>query len=326
MTATAHEEPLFQEAAPGVLLVDTRYVRPRLAASWIVEGARSAAVVETGASSSVPRILAALDARGIARDAVSHVIVTHVHLDHAGGAGALIQALPHAKLVVHPRGARHLVDPAKLVAGSIAVYGEARFRALYGDIVPVPAERVIEAGEGFALDLGGRPLRVLDAPGHARHHFVLLDEVSRGFFTGDTFGLSYRECDAGGRPFLFPTTTPVQLDPPALHASIDRMMAERPARMYLTHFGVLDGDLGAAAAALHAGIDEHVRRVRALPARLAGEARHAALRDALAEQLLAALGAHGAPLAREQALSIFATDLDLNAQGLLVWADAAPQA
>jgi len=322
----------FREVAPGVLLVDTLYVRPHLAAAWIVQGARSAAVVETGAASSVPRILAALEARGIPREDVSHVVVTHVHLDHAGGAGTLVRALPRAELVVHPRGARHLVDPAKLVAGSIAVYGEARFRELYGEIVPVPAERVIEAGDGFALDLGERPLRILDAPGHARHHFVVLDEASRGFFTGDTFGLAYPECYVGGRPFMFPTTTPVQLDPPALHASIDRMIAERPRRMYLTHYGLLDGDVGAAAEALHRAIDEHVRRARALPAG-AGAARHAALRDALAEQLLAGLAAHGAlrgapgggHLPRERALELFATDLDLNAQGLLVWLEAAQQ-
>lgn len=320
MTLTVPEAAA-TEVAPGVLLVDTHYVRPRLAAAWIVRGEQSAAVVETGAASSVPRILAALDAAGIGREEVSHVVVTHVHLDHAGGAGTLLQALPRARLVVHPRGARHLVDPAKLVAGSVAVYGEARFRALYGELVPVPVERVIEAGDGFELDLGARPLRFFDAPGHARHHFVVLDEATRGFFTGDTFGLSYRECDAGGRPFLFPTTTPVQLDPPALHATIDRMMAEQPERMYLTHFGVLEGDLGRAAELLHRGLDEHVRRARALPP---GGDRHAALRGALAEQLLEALSVHGAPLSRADALELFATDLDLNAQGLLVWLEAPP--
>jgi glyoxylase-like metal-dependent hydrolase (beta-lactamase superfamily II) len=305
--------------APGVVLVDTGYVRPRLAASWIVRGRRSAAVIETGASSSVPRILAALEAEGIARDAVTEVVVTHVHLDHAGGAGALLAALPRARLVVHPRGARHLVDPSKLVQGSIAVYGEARFRALYGEIVPVPAARVVEAPDGFSVDLGERPLRFLDAPGHARHHLVVLDEASRGFFTGDSFGISYRETDVGGRPFLFPTTTPVQLDPPALHATIDRMLAARPARLYLTHFGVLGGDLAAHARALHAALDEHVRLARAAPP---GPGRHAALVAALEGQLLAGLAAHGAKLRPDEARALFGVDLDLNAQGLLVWLDA----
>ena len=312
-------EPASWKVAPGVVLVDTGYVRPRLAAAYLVRGSSSAAVVETGARSAVPRILAALEADGIGRDEVSHVVVTHVHLDHAGGAGALLRELPRARLVVHPRGARHLVDPSRLVQGSVAVYGEERFRALYGEIVPAPAERVVEAGEGFALDLGGRPLRFLDAPGHAKHHFVVLDEASRGFFTGDCFGVSYRETDLSGRPFLFPTTTPVQFDPPALHATIDRMMAERPERMYLTHFGMVDGDVAGHAQALHRAIDEHVRIARAAPA---GPGRREALRAGLERQLLSGLEAHGARMARDEALAVFGGDLDLNAQGLEVWLDA----
>ena len=313
-------EPAFETVGPGVFLVDTGYVRPRLAAAYLVRGTRSAAVVETGVRSAVPRILAALDAEGIEREAVSHVVVTHVHLDHAGGAGALLAVLPRARLVVHPRGARHLVDPAKLVQGSVAVYGEARFRELYGEIVPVPADRVVEAGEGFSLDLGERPLRFLDAPGHAKHHFVVLDEASRGFFTGDAFGVSYRETDLAGRPFLFPTTTPVQFDPPALHATIDRMMSERPERMYLTHFGMVGGDVGAHAQALHRAIDEHVRIARGVAA---VPGRHAALVAGLEGQLLVGLAAHGARMPREEAIAIFGGDLELNAQGLEVWLDAA---
>jgi glyoxylase-like metal-dependent hydrolase (beta-lactamase superfamily II) len=309
-----------REVAPGVILVDTGYVRPRLAAAYLVRGKDSAAVVETGAASAAPRILAALRAQGLSPGDVSHVIVTHVHLDHAGGAGALIAALPRAALVVHPRGARHLVDPSKLVAGTIEVYGEARFRALYGELVPVPAERVVEAPDGFSLDLGARRLRFLDAPGHARHHFVVLDEASRGFFTGDSFGLSYRETDGPAGPFLFPTTTPVQLDPPALHATIDRMLAERPLRMYLTHYGAIEGDVASFGARLHRGLDEHVRRARAAPA---GPGRDAAIRVALEVQLLQDLARHGVPIGRDEAIRVFAGDLALNAQGLGVWLDAA---
>lgn len=312
-----------REIGPGITLVDTGYVRPRVAASYLVRGDRSAAIVETATTPCAPRILAALGSAGLSPDDVSHVIVTHVHLDHAGGAGALMRALPRAKLVVHPRGARHLVDPAKLVAGTIEVYGEAAFRKLYGEIVPVPAERVVEAPDGFELDLGHRPLRALDAPGHARHHFVLHDPASRGFFTGDTFGLSYRETDSANGPFLFPTTTPVQFDPPAFHATIDRMLAEKPGRMYLTHFGMVEGDVGSFAAALHRGIDGHVRRARAVAP---GPGRHEALRAGLEAELREEVRRQRAVLPADEVVRLFQEDLDLNAQGLGVWLDAEARA
>ncbi len=307
-----------REIAPGVVLVDTGYIRPGLAASYVVRGRRGAAVIETGSVRSVPRILSALAGLGIDRREVDHVVITHVHLDHAGGAGALLRELPRASLVVHPRGARHMADPSKLFAGAARVYGAERVRELYDEVVPVPAERMVEAPDGFSLDLGERPLRFLDAPGHARHHFVVHDEATRGFFTGDSFGLSYPEMDGPGGAFIFPTITPVQFDPPALHATIDRMLAARPERMYLTHFGMLEGGIGRHAEALHRAIDGHVRTARAAPS---GPGRYAALVEALAVLLLDALAAHGYRGSREEAFRIWERDLDLNAQGLAVWLD-----
>ncbi len=310
------EEPP-REIAPGVILVDTGYFHAGVAAAYLVRGRDSSAVVETGTALSVPRILAAMAAHDVRRDEVSHVIVTHVHLDHAGGAGALLRELPRATLVAHPRGARHMVDPSGLVAGAAAVYGgEEALRKLYGDVVPAPPDRVVEAPDGFALDLGDRPLRFLDAPGHARHHFVVHDEATRGFFTGDTFGISYREFDGPAGPLLFPTTTPIQFDPPALHASIDRMLACRPARMYLTHFGMLEGPLEKWADELHRAIDEHARVARSAPG---GPGRERAIRDGLAAQLLRALVAKGWRGSPAEALDAFRADLDLNAQGLQFW-------
>jgi glyoxylase-like metal-dependent hydrolase (beta-lactamase superfamily II) len=277
-------------------------------------------VIETGHAAAVPRILATLERAGIGREDVSHVVVTHVHLDHAGGAGALMRELPRATLVAHPRGARHMIDPAKLWAGTVDVYGAEATRRLYGEPIAVPAARVVEAPDGFRLDLGGRPLRCLDAPGHARHHLVVLDEATRGFFTGDAFGLSYRETDTARGPFFWPTTTPIQLDPPVLHATIDRMVAERPERMYLVHFGVVEGRIADHAGALHRRLDGFVRTARAAPA---GPGRDAAIRAGLEEQLLADLAGHGCPLRRDEALQLFDNDLDLNSRGLGVWLDAA---
>jgi glyoxylase-like metal-dependent hydrolase (beta-lactamase superfamily II) len=308
-----------REVAPGVFLLDTGYLRPRLAACYIVRGRDAAAIVETGHAATVPRLLAALEQLGLAREAVSHVIVTHVHLDHAGGAGALMRSLPRATLVAHPRGARHMIDPAKLWAGTVGVYGEEATRALYGDPIPVAAERVVEAPDGFSVDLGERRLRFLDAPGHARHHVVVLDEATRGLFTGDSFGLSYRETDGGPNgPFFLISTTPVQFDPAALHATIDRMLAERPLRVYLTHYGCVEGPLAGHGAALHRSIDDHVRVARAAPP---GPGRHQAIKDGLTALLLSDLARHGAPLPPAQALEVFANDLELNSQGLGVWLD-----
>ena len=307
-----------REVAPGVVLIDTGYVRPGLAASYLVKGQGSAAVIETGTARSVPAILAGLAAHGVGRGDVSHVVVTHVHLDHAAGAGALLAQLPHARLVVHPRGARHMIDPSQLWAGATAVYGEQAMRQSYGEVVPVPRERVIEAPEGTQVELGGRTLRILDTPGHAKHHFVVHDPASKGFFTGDTFGISYREYDTAAGPFLFPTTTPVQFDPPALRASVGRMLAERPERMYLTHYGMLEGEIPKRAAMLLDAVDGHVRAAKAAPP---GAGRHAAIRAGLATQLVDGLTHHGWSGTREDALAAYAVDLDLNSQGLEVWLD-----
>ena len=309
-----------REVAPGVVLVDTGYVGPGVAAAWIVKAGGRAAVIETGTAHSVPRILAALAASGVAPEAVDLVVVTHVHLDHAAGAGALLARLPNARMVVHPRGARHMIDPAKLLAGAAEVYGGMEaIRRLYGDVVGAPAERVMEAPEGTVLDVGGRTLRILDTPGHAKHHFVVHDPATRGFFTGDTFGISYRAFDRASGPFLFPTTTPVQFDPPALRASVERMLAERPERMYLTHYGMLEGRIPEAAAALLSAVDGHVAVARAAPA---GPGRKAAIQAGLGELLLGLLGRHGWTGTREEALSAFAADLDLNAQGLAFWMES----
>jgi glyoxylase-like metal-dependent hydrolase (beta-lactamase superfamily II) len=314
-----------REVAPGVTLVDTGYVGPGIAASYVVKGGASAAVIETGTAHSVPRVLAGLAAAGVAPERVSHVVVTHVHLDHAAGAGALLERLPAARLVVHPRGARHMVDPSKLLAGAADVYGGMdAIRKLYGDVRPAPAERVMEAPEGTTVDLGGRVLRMLDTPGHAKHHYVVHDPATRGFFTGDTFGISYREFDDAAGPFMYPTTTPVQFDPPALRASVERMLAERPERMYLTHFGMIEGRIPEAARDLLAAVDGHVAVAEGAPA---GPGRQAAIREGLAGQLLDLLARRGWTGTREEALRAFAVDLDLNSQGLEVWLRAreAPQ-
>jgi glyoxylase-like metal-dependent hydrolase (beta-lactamase superfamily II) len=302
----------------GIITLDADYLRPGLAAIHLIVEQGHVAIIDTGTNQAVPSVLAALEARGLTPGDVDYVIVTHVHLDHAGAAGALMRACPNARLVAHPSGARHLIDPAKLVAGSIQVYGRETFQRLYGDIVPVPAERVMEAPDNHRLDFQGRVLTFLDTPGHARHHFCIHDERSESVFTGDTFGISYREFDVDGRPFIFPTTTPVQFDPMALHASIDRILALEPEAAFLTHYGRVT-HLASLAPPLHEIIDEWCEL--ALSVAGEGDARQTALEGALEKSLLARLRAHGCTLEEAVCRGLLANDVHLNAQGLLVWRD-----
>src|SRR5205814_2808706 len=226
--------------ADGIHVIDTGFHRPRFDASYLLVERGRGAFIDTGTNHSVPRLLASLDAVGLPRDAVDYVIATHVHLDHAGGVGLLMRELPRAKLVVHPRGARHLIDPSQLMAGARGVYGDEEVARSYGEVVGVPAERVVTTEDGSTIALAGRELRFIDTPGHARHHHCIWDERSRGFFTGDTFGLSYREFDTDQGAWLLPTTTPVQFEPGALRQSVLRMLSAQPRQMYLTHFGPVD--------------------------------------------------------------------------------------
>lgn len=303
----------------GIFAVDSVYDRPmQTAIHLIVEGGR-AAVVDTGTAHAVPRVLAALESVGVAPWQVDYVILTHVHLDHAGGAGQLMARLPNACLTVHPRGARHMEDPSRLMTATAAIYGEQATRSTYGEVLPVAQDRVLETAEGASLQLAGRELLFLDSPGHARHHVVVRDSLTGHFFAGDTFGLSYRELDVDGRQFSFPTTSPSQFDPWALHRSIDRMLAYGPAALYVTHFGRLS-DLGRLASDLHRLIDAHAELGERL--RRAGAERRALLREGIAALVLGEHTRQGWRMPRGKVLEVFAQDVELNAQGLEFWLDA----
>lgn len=301
----------------GISAIDAHYQRPGLAAFYLLIEGNRAAFIDTGTARSVPDALDALRQKGLAPTDVAYVIPTHVHLDHAGGAGEMMRRFPNARLVVHPRGARHLIDPAKLIDSVTAVYGPEAVARDFGAIVPVDAARVIEAPDDFTLDLNGRTLRFLDTPGHARHHFCIWDERSRGLFTGDTFGLSYREFDTANGPFVFPTTTPVQFEPGALHASLDRLLSLRPRFLYLTHFGRIT-EAGPAAEQMHELIDTFVTMARAVHDT---PNRHAKLIQGQRGILLPRLRAHGCRLSDTELDELLGLDYELNAQGIEVWLD-----
>lgn len=305
------------EYAGGITAIDSGQVRPQMAACYLLETGSAVAVIETGNAASADRILQVLERRGRRPEEISHVIITHVHLDHAGGAGTLMQRLPQATLVAHPRGARHMIDPSKLEAGARAVYGDERYEAMHGALVPVPAERVVTMEDGDTLTVGQRLLTFMDSPGHARHHFTVWDEETRGWFTGDTFGLSYRELDTENGEFVFPTTTPIQFDPQALLSSIDRMMEKDPACMYLTHFGRVR-DVERLADDLRDG----VRAFAELGERFeSAENRTQCIEGAMMESLFERARNHGVTLEDEALRDVLNGDVVLNTQGIEFWLD-----
>lgn len=301
----------------GIHCIDTLQVRPELAACYLIERDGELAFVEAGTAPGVPRLLDLLDQRGLRRDQVRYVIPTHVHLDHAGGVGLLMRELPEAKLVVHPRGARHMIDPSKLIAGATAVYGPRAMKDMYGEILPVDESRVIVADDGARQPLGSGELTFIDSPGHAYHHFCIWDETSRGFFTGDTFGLSYREFDTAAGPFLFPTTTPVQFDPQAWYSTLDRLLAYKPEQMFLTHYSRVR-NVPKLAEDLRAGISRYVKIAQELREH---PQRHQALRNAVTEEALHSLRELGSEMPEDEARKRLFFDMELNAQGLGVWLD-----
>jgi glyoxylase-like metal-dependent hydrolase (beta-lactamase superfamily II) len=314
MTSGAPTPRLFRHP-DGITAVDTEYVHPGHAAAHVVQHGGRAAFVDVGTNDSVPYLLAALDVLGIARESVDYLLLTHVHLDHAGGAGRLMGQLPNATAVLHPRGAPHMIDPAKLIAGSQAVYGEGRFRQLYGDIVPIAAERVRTTRDGDRLSLAGRELEILHTPGHALHHQVFVDRAHACMFTGDTFGISYRELDSPRGAFIIPTTTPTQFDPEQLLASVDRLLSYSPEAMYLMHFSRVT-DVPRLGESLKGQIRE-LTRIAEQSAAAADRA--AAIRAGMSELWRELALRHGCRLAPERLLGLLEGDLDLNTQGLIAW-------
>jgi len=303
----------------GISAVDGEYDRPLQTSVHLIVEDGQAAIIDPCVNRSVPRILEALASKRLGAADVQWVILTHIHLDHAGGTGLLVSKLPNARVTVHPRGARHMIDPSRLVEGTVAIYGETETRRIYGDILPVPADRIVETPDETVVTLAGREFLFLDSPGHARHHVVVRDSRSGHIFAGDTFGLSYRELDCNGRQYILPTTSPVQWDPAAHHVSVDMMLARKPEAIYVTHYSQVR-DIQRLGADLHRLIDAH--RDVALAHKDAGPARHERLRQGVTEIILGEAERYRWPFPRERVLELFGLDIELNAQGLGCWLDS----
>lgn len=312
---TLNEQPRTTRLDDGIIAIDTDHLRPLFDASHLIVENDRAAFVDTGANESIPNLLAVLEDNSIDVASVDYVFLTHVHLDHAGGAGLLMQNLPNAQAVLHPRGAPHMADPTKLIRGAQAVYGEKKFAGLYGEIIPIDAERIVVVDDEQTINFAGREMTCIFTEGHARHHYVLNDLQSAGVFTGDSFGLSYREFDTAAGEFIYPTTTPIHFDPPEAHKAIDRIMGLAPDKLYLTHYSEVRG-LARLADDMHKRIDDFV----ALAKRHANdEARTENMHASLYTYFQNELEEHGFEGSVEQINHIVEIDVLLNTMGLEFW-------
>jgi len=308
-------KPRITRHPDGIFAVDAEYLYPGHAAVHIIRHNGRAAFVDTGTNYSVPYLLAALEELDIARDAVDYVFLTHVHMDHAGGAGLLARELPKAQVLVHPRGAPHMLDPSKVVAASQVVYGEEPFRQLYGEILPIAPERLVSVQDSYRCNLAGREFELIHTPGHALHHYAVVDGAHACIFAGDTFGISYRPLDTEQGPFILPTTSPSQFDPDQLISSIDRVMSYAPESIYLMHYSRVTG-IPRLAAMLKAQIRELARIAREHGTRPDA---YEAVRGAMLELWVKLLRQQGSLLSTSEMAELLKGDLDLNTQGVLIW-------
>ncbi|CAC9587771.1 MBL-fold metallo-hydrolase superfamily [uncultured Gammaproteobacteria bacterium] len=310
-------KPIYHNLEFGITCIDTQHMRQDFVAAYLIENNNRAAFIDTGCYLSVPTLLATLEAKNISRESVDYIILTHIHLDHAGGAGELLKHLPNASIHVHERGAQHLIDPSKLRAGVIGVYGELFFKQFLGDLIPAPKDKVIIKQEGDTLDLGGRILKFIDTPGHARHHLCIWDETSQGIFSGDTLGVSYREFDTNQGCLIFPPTTPIQFDPQAWIATVHKLMSLNPKVAYLTHFNQIEFNQESANMLI-----QHINGfVDIAKAHQTDENRHKAIKESLLNYLLDISTKHGVMLNKAQQTELFKGDLEICAQGLGIWLD-----
>jgi glyoxylase-like metal-dependent hydrolase (beta-lactamase superfamily II) len=304
---------VFDSLNDGIYCVDAAHMRDELASIYIMHEGDEVAIIETGTQYSLDNVLNTLSQLDIDQQQVKYVIPTHIHLDHAGGAGVMMEQFEQAQLIIHPRGARHMIDPARLVAGSIGVYGKKLFEQLYGEIKPVAEARINIAEDLDKYYLDDRELLFIDTPGHARHHFCIYDELSRGIFSGDSFGLCYPPLKK--HPWgLIPTSSPVQFDPTALKNTIDRLVSFAPEQMFLTHFGVIDKPVERSVH-LRQWIDDYLILCETInPVDTESEQK---LEDELRKMIFDRISDSG--LSEGELRNILDTDIKLNSQGLAIW-------
>jgi glyoxylase-like metal-dependent hydrolase (beta-lactamase superfamily II) len=221
----------------GVITIDCHDVTAQFAAAYLVIDGGEAAFIESNTSKAVPYLLAALKAAGGTPEMVKYIIVTHAHLDHAGGTGRLLAACANAVVVAHPGVAGHLMHPLMLIMSTRGVFGAETFERRFSGTLAVAADRILTVQDGEEIRVGNRVLRLMSTPGHTTHHYCVHEQDRASIFTGDSFGAAFSFLGKSGRRLLFPLTPPTDFDLAATLDSLDKIAATRASRAYLTHFG-----------------------------------------------------------------------------------------
>ncbi|MGL1890421.1 MAG: MBL fold metallo-hydrolase [Spirochaetaceae bacterium] len=299
-------------------LIDSELIRKKFAGTYLVKGGNSFALIEVSTSHAIPLILERLKKLKIDIEQIKYIFITHIHLDHASGAGGLLRELPNAELVVHPAGAKHMADPSKLIAGAEAVYGKDVVEKDYGQILPIPTDRIIECSDMQEFQLGDRVLTTLFTPGHARHHISIFDNKYSGMFTGDSFGLSYPEMDVDNRRFYQPTTTPTAFEFDKMLNSLKKMIDLNPNRVYFTHYGISNKPKE-----MEEQITKRLYDYKSMVEDLdpLSKNRIYDMEQKLGEYYLQEAKEHGSVLDKNKILKLFEIDIKLNAMGLIIWHD-----
>ncbi|TGM29081.1 MBL fold metallo-hydrolase [Leptospira levettii] len=296
------------------ITIDTEYSDlKQVASAYLIEEEGHGIVVETNTTHAIPKILSVMDNQNVSPSNLDYIIVTHVHLDHAGGAWALLESCPNAVLLAHPKTAKHLIDPSLLIKSATAVYGKENFQKLYGEIKPIPKERVRVMEDGEFLDWKGHSFEFIYTKGHANHHFCIYDKKLNGVFTGDSFGISYPHLE-NGKSFIFPTTTPTDFDAKEAIHSIDLILGTGASVCYLTHFGVIQ-NLKQCAEDLKIGL--HLCQNAILELKQVPKENRLSFMEKQVELMIKNLANRNAVILTEKDWSLLRLDVNLNAQGLV---------
>ena len=300
----------------NIFCFDANYIRQKFAAIHFINQNNKLLIIDTATNHSAKKFLNALHTMNISPEFVEWIILTHVHLDHAGGAGLLMKMCPNARLAVHSRGARHMINPENLWASVVSVYGKEEAEKQYGKLIPVDENRVVVVGEGEVISFQDRRLQIFDAPGHANHHIIIFDEESKSFFTGDAFGLAYPELASEDEEFIFISSTPTQFEPVKFDTTIKKIMKQKPKSCFLTHFSKIM-NIEKNGHELLKQLDEYVTITQ--QARNNHESQQERIRKGLFELLYKKLKKTNMNISKRDFGNLLSLDLSLNARGLEYW-------